>query len=133
MSKEADSPVVVRGVMRTIEYAVCSNGSMPAKDFIEKDLNITEQAKLLPLFRRMADHGNVPNCEQFKPVEDEIFEFKRHQIRVFCFRKDNRWLLTNGYKKKKDRLDPNEIRRAIRVKEEHLRREAGNRRGGRNG
>jgi hypothetical protein len=125
MSKEADSPVVVRGVQRTIEYAVCSNGSMPAKDFVEGKLDQSDQAKLLSLFKRMADHGSVPNREQFKRVEDDIFEFKKHQFRVFCFRKDNRWLLTNGYRKKKDKLDPSEIERAKRVKMEHLRREAG--------
>lgn len=124
MSKEADSPIVVRGVTRTIEYAVCSNGSMPAKKFIEKELSQGEQLKLLALFRRMADHGDVPNREQFKVVENPIFEFKKHQIRVFCFRKDNRWLLTNGYKKKRDRLDPGEIERAFRIMVEHLRREA---------
>lgn len=115
--------MVVRGAMRTIEYAVCSNGSMPAKEFIENELSLAEQAKLLVLLQRMADHGSVPNREQFKVVRDKVFEFKKHQIRVFCFRKDDRWLLTNGYKKKKDRLDPGEIVRAERIMKEHLQRE----------
>ena len=124
MSGDADSPIVVRGAMRTIEYAVCSNGSMPAREFIEGELSLAEQAKLLALFQRMADHGNVPNREQFKVVRGKVFEFKKHQIRVFCFRKDDRWLLTNGCKKKKDRLAPSEVARAERIMEEHLRREA---------
>ncbi len=104
MSKDADSNIVVRGNQRTIEYAICANGSMPAKEFVE-GLSEPDQTKLLVLFRRMAEKGNVPNRQQFKPVEDKIFEFKKQQMRVFCFRKDDRWLLTNGYKKKRDKLE----------------------------
>jgi len=124
MSDKADSPVVVCGAWGTIEYAVCLNGSMPAKKFIES-LDISEQAVLTPLFERMANHGTIPNRQQFKIVRREIFEFKKQQFRVFCFRKGNRWFLTNGYRKKKNQLDPNEIRRAKRVMAEHLEREAG--------
>ena len=123
MDKKADSLIVVRGVMRTIEYAVCSNGSMPAKEFIES-LSISEQAALASLFRRMADHGSFRNQERFKFIRGKIFEIKRHQLRVFCFRRGNRWFLTNGYKKKRSRLDPNEIARAKRVMAEHLERKA---------
>lgn len=93
---------------------------MPAKVFIEQQLLEREQATLAALFKRMADYGTVPNREQFKPVRGEIFEFKKHQIRVFCFRRENRWLLTNGYRKKRDRIAPAEIDRAIRIMHEHL-------------
>ena len=52
MAKEADRPaVVVRGMMRTIEYAVCANGSMPAKEFIEEKLNERDLARLVALFQ----------------------------------------------------------------------------------
>lgn len=122
--KGADKPEVVvhDGNLRTIEYAVRANGSMPAKVFIES-LDESDQRKIAVLFRRMAEHGRVPNREQFKPVGGEIFEFKKHQVRVFCFRKENRWLLTNGYKKKTARLNQNEIARAERIMTEHLDRE----------
>ena len=72
----------------------------------------------------MAEHGTVRNPEQFKPVQGKIFEFKKHQIRVFCFREGDRWLLTNGYKKKKTKLDQGEIDRAERIMGEHLGQEA---------
>ena len=128
MSKDADSTIVVRGNLRTIEYAIRANGSMPAKEFIE-GLSEPDQAKILVLFRRMAEKGNVPNREQFKLVEGKIFEFKKQQIRVFCFRKGDRWLLTNGYKKKRDKLDRSEIDRAQRIMQEHLEREEREQRG----
>lgn len=123
MSKDADSNIVVRGNQRTIEYAIRTNGSMPAKKFIER-LDESDQRKMAALFNRMAQHGDVPNPEQFKPVRGKIFEFKKHQIRVFCFRKGDRWLLTIGYKKKKDKLDQGEVERAERIMHEHLEREA---------
>lgn len=122
MSRDADSPIVVRGSLRAIEYAVCANGSMPARKFIE-GMDESDQRKMAALFERMARCGDVPNREQFKSVRGKIFEFKKHQIRVFCFRKDDRWLLTNGYKKKRDKLDQREIERAERIMGEHLEHE----------
>ena len=131
MSKEADRPaVVVRGTMRTIEYAICANGSMPAREFIE-GLDDSDQRKLAVLLRRMAEHGSVPNREQFKHVQGKLFEFKKHQIRVFCFRHGDSWILTNGYKKKEDRLRPAKIRQAERIMGEHLARAQRGRKGGR--
>ncbi|MFQ5424458.1 MAG: type II toxin-antitoxin system RelE/ParE family toxin [Phycisphaerae bacterium] len=122
MSKEADGIVVVRGSSRIIEYAVCANGKMPAKEFIE-GLPEADQRKIAVLLHRMAEKGDVPNRQQFKPVRGKLFEFKKHQIRVFCFRNGDRWLLTNGYKKKTDRLDSGQIRWAETVMQEHLQRE----------
>jgi hypothetical protein len=122
MGKDAERAVVVRGTSLTIEYAVRANGSMPARQFIE-GLSKPDQRKLVALFQRMADRGNVPNREQFKQVRGDIFEFKKHQVRVFCFRKRERWLLTNGYRKKKDPLDQNEVGRAEQIMTEHLARE----------
>jgi hypothetical protein len=121
MSTDAEARLVVTGESRRIEYALASNGSTPAKDFVES-LNDADKAKLLALFERMARTGSVPNREQFKQVEGEIFEFKKHQMRVFCFRDRNTWFLTNGYKKKRDRLDPSEVRKAQRMMAEHKER-----------
>lgn len=128
MRRDADRPVAVRGSLRTIEYAVCANGSMPAKGFIE-GLVESDQRKMATLFVRMANHGDVPNHKQFKSVRAKIFEFKKHQIRVFCFRKGDCWLLTNGYKKKTNKLDQREVNRAERIMREHLEQEANEQKG----
>jgi hypothetical protein len=123
MSKDTDSlVVVVRGTARTIEYAVCSNGTMPAREFIE-GLDPSDQRKLDTLFRRMAETGKIFNREQFKLVEGEIFEFKRFQTRVGCFQVGPRWILTHGFQKKGDRWPKAEVIRAERIMREHLERE----------
>lgn len=88
-------------------------------------------ARLVALFRRVAEHGDAPNPEQFKHVQGKLFEFKKHQIRVFCFRHGDSWILTNGYKKKEDRLRPAKIRQAERIMGEHLARAQRGRKGGR--
>jgi hypothetical protein len=123
MSGRDDRLVAVTGTVFGIEYAVGEDGVPPAKEFIDA-LDEGDQRKLAVLFKRMADHGSVPNREQFKQVRGPLFEFKKHQIRVFCFRSGSRWVLTNGYKKKKDRLDPAEIERAERLMEVYLSRNA---------
>ena len=123
MSKDADSNIVVRGNQRTIEYAICADGSMPAKEFVE-GLDESEQRKLDTLFRRMAETGKIFNKTRFKQVKDRIYEFKRYQTRVGCFQIGTRWVLTHGFIKKGDRWKKSDIERAERIMEEHLAREA---------
>lgn len=123
MSKDADSNIVVRGNQRTIEYAICTDGSMPAKEFVE-GLDESEQRKLDTLFRRLAAMGRIFNKEQFKQVKGKIFGFKRYQTRVGCFQIGMRWVLTHGFIKKGDRWKKSDIERAERIMEEHLAPEA---------
>lgn len=122
MSKHADNRIVVSGVARTIEYAVCSNGRMLAREFIES-LDVSDQRKLDVLFRKMAATGQIFNCVQFKQVEGKIYEFKRHQVRVGCFQISRRWLLTHGFIKKGHNWPKSELKRAERIMIEHLTQE----------
>jgi len=123
MSKDADrSVIVVQGTARTIEFAVCSNGSMPAKEFIE-GLDASDQRKLAVLFQVLAAKGAISNRQHFRKVSGAIWEFKRFQIRVGCFQTEARWILTHGFVKKDDRWKPAELERANRIRTEHLERE----------
>jgi hypothetical protein len=132
MSREADRPIVVRGSLRTIEYAVCANGTMPAKSFIE-GLDESELRRLDTLFRRMADTGKIHNSQQFKQVEGRIYEFKRYQTRLGCFQVGDRWRLTHGFIKKSDKWPRREIERATRIRQEDLERDNATRSKGRQG
>lgn len=87
MSKDGDSyerPIAARGNLLTVKYAMCSNGTSPAKEFIE-GRNRKEQARLAVLFKRMADVGRIHNQRKFKKLEGLIWEFKSDQIRILCF------------------------------------------------
>ncbi len=101
---------------------------MPAKEFIATLLP-QERVSLVALLNHMAQEGRIWNRKQFKKVRGKIFEFKKGQVRLFAFQVGRTWFLTNGYKKKKDPLDPKEIDRAEDIREEHLARQKPNRGG----
>ena len=122
MCTDADRPIVARGALRTIEYAVCLNGSVPARDFIE-ELPQAELSRLAALFQRLADTGKIADPRKFKKLEGKLYEFKRYQVRTGCFRIENRWILTHGFIKQKDKWPRRELERAERIMREHLQRE----------
>lgn len=124
MGSKDDNPIIVKGAARTVEYARDANGDMLAKEFFD-GLEPNEKRRLLVLFERLAEAGRVSNTRQFRKLEEDIWEFKRGQIRFGCFQVGARWLLTHGFIKKKDRCPPKEIKRAKRIRTEHIERERG--------
>ncbi len=131
MEGKPDTFVLVRGTLRTIEFAVCTSGDSPAREFLD-NLDEADQRRLDVLFRRMAETGKIFNLEQFKQVDGKIYEFKRFQIRLGCFQIGSRWLLTHGFIKKSPKWPMKELERAERIMEEHLRREGSDRKTRRN-
>jgi hypothetical protein len=109
-----------------VEWAVNAEGSMPALADYER-LGSQEKAKMLALFDRLAETGRMQNREQFRKLGDkgghrgsELWEFKRFQNRFLGnFRPGRRFLVAAYEQKKRDRLDPAVIERAVRVLEEN--------------
>ena len=126
MSEIADNgpdrrDVVVEGRALCVTFAVRSDGSRPAATFLEGCSN-SDQAKLIALFERMAEHGRIHHPEKFKKLKDDIWEFKSFQIRMPCFRDGQEWVLTHGFTKKKNKTPKSEIQRAIDIMNEDLAR-----------
>lgn len=118
--------ILCAGRRIAIEFAVRSNGTIPAKDFYDNDLSEEERAKLKPPFTRLADDGHVANKERFKKVEGtlELWEFKLHQVRMPGFYlPGGRFVLTHGLRKKQDKLPKSEIEAAHTIRAEHIKRE----------
>lgn len=113
--------MVARGTLLTVTCAVLPDRRSPAKEFLD-GLDEGDLAKLTSLFQRMADEGKIWNREQFKKLEGPIFEFKSFKIRMPCFRSGCQWVLTHGFWKKKDKIEPVEISRAKRIMKEDLER-----------
>lgn len=40
----------------------------------------------------------------YKKIENDIWEIRHHDVRIFCFRKDNNWFLYHAMIKKADRI-----------------------------
>jgi phage-related protein len=64
--------------------------------------------------------GLFATIRQFKKLDGDIFEFKRHQIRIGCFQVSRRWFLTHGFRKKQDKWPKVELDRAKQIRLEHL-------------
>ena len=120
---EVGRPKVVLGAAWTVEYAVDAKGNSPARDFVEA-LPPDELAKIARLFQWLADLalGDRVNPEKFKQLEGKIHELKSYQIRIPCFRDGRCWVLTHGFRKKKDSVPRAEIDRAHRIRDEDLSR-----------
>ena len=120
-----DEQVVVKGPARTIAYAIDANGRMPAREFLEATKGKgapteREKAGLYVLFQRMGEHGSIRNTEQFRKEQSEIYGFKKAQARVAAFQVSTVWFLTHGFKKKQPRWPASELKRAERIRIDHL-------------
>lgn len=121
MARTADNNMVLVREWGSIEYAVRSSGKMPAREFIE-GLDIRERIKLETLLERMAKCGEIRNKEKFRHLVGKIYEFKSDNNRVLCFQSRKSWVLTNGFKKEKDKTPRREISRAKNIMIEYLER-----------
>ncbi len=117
-------PVAYQGQARRIVYAITSAGS-PGLDFVD-GLDVRNKAKVFKLFQMLGDRGEIHNKEHFKPIEGTKFcEFKSHQIRIPCYRDGLFWIVTHGFIKKDFKIDPAELRRAERIRDEDKAMQAG--------
>jgi hypothetical protein len=113
--------VVARGVHGTIECAVRANGRMEAKAFLETLECRKHKPALLALFQVIVNSNPDDDEVGPKPLrKTTICEFKKGQVRVFCFRQGNSWVLTHGILKKSDETPPGEIDRAKAIRNEDL-------------
>jgi hypothetical protein len=124
--------IAAKGSWGTVEWAVDSRGDVPAREFFEL-LPTEDQAKVNALFRRLAEDGTIWNREKFRQLGEKagskgrgLWEFKSFQIRLIgAFRTGKRFIIAHGLQKKKDNLPEQEIKKAIRILEEHDSRERG--------
>ncbi|MGH7814698.1 MAG: type II toxin-antitoxin system RelE/ParE family toxin [Candidatus Binataceae bacterium] len=99
---------------------------MPARDDFLR-LPEANQDKVMALFKRLAETGKIFNREKFRQLGQksagrgaELFEFKSFQDRfIGDFRPGHRFLVAAYANKKKDRLDPADIERAVRAMAEN--------------
>ena len=59
--------VAARGGWGIVEWAVDSRGQMPARE-LYLNLPDEDKAKVLLLFKRLADFGRISNTEKFKQL-----------------------------------------------------------------
>jgi hypothetical protein len=117
MANEGDKPAAV-GSWGLVAFACRRNKTLPAEEFYD-GLPLSDQAKVMSLFRRMAEAGRIINREKFKQVEGDIFEFKSFRARISCYRDGNSWYLLHGFDKKGDKWPEGQLIRARNLLVEH--------------
>jgi len=73
--------------------------------------------------RKVADYdrNSLFQSETFKPVtgsNPRIWEIRKDQMRLLCCFKDGDIVILNWVQKKRDRLDPTDVERALRLAKE---------------
>ena len=94
-----------------------------AREFVERELTDVQRTQIRNLLTRAADHGLPPRREVYRVLRghSNLVEFKRGEVRLLCFFDGpRRIVLVHGFKKKSDRTPPQEIERALRLRDEYL-------------
>lgn len=120
MAPESDR-LVQHGDKCRVEYAVRSDGSMPAREWLlSQDVKV--QASFGVLFKRLCGEGRINNEEQFRRLSPHVWEFKRGGHRLFCYWFGCRFLLTHRAKKAggRGKCRPQDIELAQTIGEEHI-------------
>jgi hypothetical protein len=126
----ADEHIAVRVGNRTVEYAVRSDGTMPAREFVESLPLKTQQRILASFFHVASTAGRGVSPRIFQHERDEIWTFKckdqKRRIRLPCFRRLDRWIVTHGFIKPPRALWPEQqFALAFEIMHEVIAREAG--------
>jgi hypothetical protein len=86
-----------------------------------KKLTIKERARLLSLFKRMGDVGELKDKTKFNYEGDKIYTFKVRPNRFLCFFFENkRIVITNAFKKKCKKLPAKEKTKALNGKKDYM-------------
>ena len=119
------SCLIYKGSKFSIKWYYDINGKSVAFDYFNgatEDL----QDKFLILVKKMGDFGKIYDIKKFRNEGDGIYAFKPQPDRYLSFFTDGREIIvTNGFKKKTDKLPKNEKDLALRYRLDYLERKAG--------
>jgi hypothetical protein len=108
------------GAKKRIRCYEQADGTCPAGEYLDS-LDESGRSKLQHLFEVMGEKGKIFNAEHFKKLDGtNLFEFKRHQVRIFCFFFGADVILLSGVTKKKNRHRSADLDRAERLRESFL-------------
>ena len=117
--------VIYSGEKFTLEWYYDKNGKSVAYGYF---INASEdlQDKFLILIKKMGDIGKINNIEKFRNEGDGIYAFKPQPDRYLSFFTDGKKIIvTNGFKKKTNKLPKNEKKLAMNYRSDYLERKAG--------
>ena len=122
---KAEDYIFYQGNKFQVEFYFDEEGNIPAKEYLES-LNVQNViVKLAAFVKLIADEGVLFNQQKFRIVDnkEKIYEFKPAGYRFFnFFYAGGKIIITNGYAKKSQKVDKEELKRAIRLKQNYIHR-----------
>lgn len=107
-------------IAKSDRFTICEieqNGTSTLKHFFKKKLSAEQTANIGSVLQRIAKNGPPDNESRFGPEGDGIYAIKDGQVRIYCFYDDDsQIILTNGVIKKRQKADPNALRRAKKLR-----------------
>ncbi len=101
-------------------YEILSGDRSHVEDFFH-ELPMDTRRRVVRLIEFIADHGTPSSQQKFRHEEDGIYAIKQGQARIYCFFDAGRViLLTHGTIKKKEKADPEDLKRAKRLRKAYL-------------
>lgn len=120
-----DEYIAWEGELYTIEWYFNANNKSPAKEYFE-DLSNESKDSLFKLFIKIASQGHILDKRKFNFEGDKIFAFKPQPDRFLCFFfEGSKIIVTNAFEKKQDKLPPREKEKALKYKEDYVKRVRG--------
>ena len=111
--------VANRGDRLTLEWYFDTNGRSSALEYFE-ELSFSEKKKLFYVFMQLSKRGKVFNKEKFRCEGDKIYAIKASQDRLLCFFFDGvKLIVTNGFKKKSNKMPRREKEKALIAKKSY--------------
>jgi hypothetical protein len=114
--------IAYKGAVFTIEWYFDERGKSQAYKYYSL-LSDMQKRKLLLLFKRIGDFGQINDITKFRYEGNEIFAFKPKPDRFLSFFvKGNKIIVANGFQKKTQKLPHEEKERAIRSRNDYYKR-----------
>lgn len=113
--------IFYQGEKFQIEFYFDGRGEIPAKQYYDS-ASRSVRLKFLALVKRMAEHGKIYDETKFRIVDKnkKIYEFKPKAERFFnFFCKGKKIIITNAYPKKGQKVNQQELDRAIDLKKDY--------------
>ena len=125
VNMDEKSCLIYKGTRFSLKWYYDINGKSVAFDYFN---NTTEdlQDKFLLLAKKMGDFGKIYDKNKFRNEGDGIYAFKPQPDRYLSFFTAGKEIIvTNGFKKKTDKLPENEKKLAMRYRQDYLERKSG--------
>jgi phage-related protein len=118
--KKTDEYIAYEGNCFTIEWYFDGKDQSSALEYYQS-LSDGERIKVLMLFKRMGDVGEIKDKTKFTSEGDKIYAFKPQPHRFLCFfYKGKKIIVTNGFRKKQQKLPKGEKDKALQAHDDYV-------------